>query len=82
MNYLETLLLIESRHETILAQDIHSLVTNQHRYLRGFDTPESAWQEDQEPGAPEKRHGRGGEYWVWKRQELLPDPPAQFPKGT
>jgi hypothetical protein len=82
MTYLETLLLIESRGEKHLSADTRFIITDKHRYIRGLDTPESAWQEDPEPGAPERRYGRGGEYWVWKREELLPDPPAQFPEGT
>ncbi len=82
MTYIETLTLIQERKEKVLSQDTRFLITDQHRYVREIDTPESAWHEDTEPGKPEKKFGRGGEYWVWKRDELLPDPTVQFPEGT
>ena len=81
MNFLEVLILIQGRGEKILAQDVNPLITDKHRYLRAQETA-SPWKQDLEPGAPEKRWGKGGEYWVWKRKEELPDPPAQFPEGT
>lgn len=82
MTYMEILMLVQERGEHILGQDTRSLFTDKHRYLRDLDTPETAWREDPEKGAPEKRYGRSGSHYVWKREELLPDPPAQFPEGT
>jgi hypothetical protein len=82
MTYVEVLSLITERGETILAQDVRTLITDQHRYLRALDAPEAAWQEDTEPGSPKQVYGKGGSVWVWKREELLPDPPTQFPEGT
>ena len=66
MNYSETLLLIEERQEKILAQDLRSLVTNSHRYLRGSD---GVWFQDEVPGSPEKKYTREGEIYYWKRAE-------------
>jgi hypothetical protein len=82
MTYIEMLLLIQERAEKSLAADTRFIITDKHRYVRDIDGGESPWQQDKEPGAPERRQGRGGEYWVWKREEILPDPPAQFPEGT
>jgi hypothetical protein len=82
MNYLETLLLIQEREEKYLASDTRSIITDKHRYVRGLDAPESAWREDTEPGKPEKRFGRGGEYWVWKRDDAPDDKPMILPEGT
>jgi hypothetical protein len=65
VNYSETLLLIEDRQEKILAQDIRSLITNCHRYLRGIN---GEWSQDLEPGAPEEKYTRGGVVWIWKRE--------------
>jgi len=81
MTYLETLLLIDSRQEKVLAQESRFLITNAHRYIRQLDTAEDAWIEDTEPGAPEKKFGKGGEFWAWRRQEL-DDKPLQLPEGT
>jgi hypothetical protein len=69
MTYIETLLLIQERGETVLNQDVRALITNQHRYIREIDQAESCWREDNEPGAPERHFGRGGEYYIWKRTE-------------
>jgi hypothetical protein len=46
MTYAEILMLTVERNETILNQDLSSVITNSHRYLRGLDDPESAWKED------------------------------------
>lgn len=82
MNYVDVLLLIESRGEKTLAQDTRAVITNVHRYTRGLDTDEGAWMEDMEPGAPEKKMGRGGAYYVWKREEAADDKPLVLPEGT
>jgi hypothetical protein len=68
MTYIEMLLRIEERQERTLAHNVHSVITDKHRYLR----VDGAWVEDTEEGAPEKRVGRGGEFYVWVR----PEPPA------
>jgi hypothetical protein len=72
MTYIEVLLLTQERGERILAQGLRDVITDAHRYLRGLDEPADAWKEDTEPGAPEKRWGKSGEYFVWKREELPP----------
>ena len=82
MTYLEMTELIIQRGEKVLANDVRSMITDQHRYLRTLDGGESPWQQDMEPGAPERKYGKSGEYFIWKRQEELPDPPVQFPEGT
>ena len=65
MNYMQTLTLIEESGETILAQDIRSLITNKHRYI----SQAGVWNQDKEPGSPEKKQTRGGIVWIWKRTE-------------
>lgn len=82
MTFLELLLLIEERGEKVLGAELNAMFTQQHRYLRELDTSDSSWKEDTEPGRPEKRWGRGGEYYIWKRDEAPDDKPAQFPEGT
>ena len=82
MTYLETLLLIDSRKEITLTQETRFIITNIHRYVRQLDTAEDAWMEDAQPGAPEKKFGRGGMYWAWKRQELPDDKPLVLPEGV
>jgi hypothetical protein len=72
MTFLEVLLLTQTNGETILNQDTRFIITNKHRYLRGLNEPEDAWKEDVEPGAPEQTWGRGGSFYIWKRQELPP----------
>jgi hypothetical protein len=72
MTYLEVLLLTQERGEHILAQGLRDVITDAHRYLRQLDDAESAWKEDTEPGAPEKKWGKSGPYYIWKREELPP----------
>lgn len=81
MTFVETILLIQQRGEKTLGSDTRFIITDKHRYMRGLDNPESAWKEDTEPGAPERAVGRGGEYYIWKRQEL-DDKPIILPEGT
>lgn len=64
MTYLDVLMLAQERGEHFLNQDSDSLITNKHRYFRQEDNGE--WMEDKEPGAPEARWGRGGQYYAWK----------------
>lgn len=71
MTYIELLLFVQERGEKILGQDIRSLITDKHRYIR--DLEQESWFEDKEPGSPEKHTTRSGEIWVWKRQELPPE---------
>ena len=61
MTYLELLGLIEERKETTLAQDIRSIITDKHRYIRDIN-----WQEDTEEGYPDKRYDRSGVKYVWQ----------------
>jgi hypothetical protein len=65
MDYLETLLLIEERQESILAQDIRTLITTKHRYFR----TEGVWSEDMYPGMPVEKYTKGGMIYVWNRLE-------------
>lgn len=65
MNYLQLLLLIEQNKEKHLASDSRSIITDKHRYIK--EVSSGSWYEDKEPGMPERRHGRGGEYYVWLR---------------
>jgi hypothetical protein len=78
MTYIEMLLLIEEKQEHTLAHNVSSLITEKRRYLRADD---ATWAEDAEPGAPERRVGRGGEYFVWVRPEL-PLPEGLLSKET
>jgi hypothetical protein len=61
MTYLEIILLIQERKETVLTEEVSSVITNSHHYIR----QSGEWVEDMEPGAPEKHFGRSGEYYVW-----------------
>jgi hypothetical protein len=65
MNYLDTLLLIEERSESILAQDIRTLITTKHRYLR----TDGVWLEDLDHGMPVEKYTKGGMIYVWNRLE-------------
>lgn len=69
MTFLEVILLIQQRGEKTLTHESRFLITETRRYIRDFDGGESPWREDLEPGKPEKMYGRGGEYYVWKRDE-------------
>lgn len=69
MTYVEVLLLIQKREETVLTQETQYIISNKHRYLRSVDVLD--WQEDAEPGVPELHFGRGGSYYIWKRDETL-----------
>ena len=81
MTYIEMLLMVEQSGEATLAQDVRFLITEKHRYIRQLDTPEDAWTQDTEPGAPVEKYTRSGLEWIWKRQEL-PETPLPLPEGT
>jgi hypothetical protein len=66
LTYIEMLLLIEEKKERTLAHNVNSLITEKRRYLRADD---ASWAEDAIAGAPERRVGRGGEFYVWVRAE-------------
>lgn len=65
MTYIEMILLLEGRGEKTLSQDISSLITNKHRFLRS----QEGWSEDMVPGFPESRQAKGGTVWIWKNKE-------------
>jgi hypothetical protein len=73
MTYLDILLLIEERKERALAQEPRFIITDKHRYIRQLDDPESAWQQDMEPGAPKEMYGKSGKYFIWEKTELPPE---------
>jgi hypothetical protein len=81
MTFIETLLHIQSQGDNVLANDLNSIITKHHRYIR-VRGDVSNWVEDTLPGAPLKQYGRGGEYYVWQRKEEADDKPASFPEGT
>lgn len=72
MTYVEILLFIQGQGDNVLAQGINDIITKHRRYLR-VPGEVSSWKEDTEPGAPEEKFGRGGKYYIWKREELPPE---------
>jgi hypothetical protein len=66
MNYIELLDLIEERKETTLTQNVRSIITDKHHYIKQID-----WEEDTEPGQPVSHYDRSGLKWAWKSG--LPD---------
>lgn len=73
MTWLEMYQLIGERAEKVLSNETRFVITDKHRYIRVPESLVSNWREDTEPGAPERKLGRGGEYYVWRREEELPD---------
>lgn len=65
MTFVETLLLIEERKETILFQDSTQLITAQHRYHR----IDNNWTENATPGIATPHYGKEGMFYSWQTIE-------------
>jgi hypothetical protein len=65
MTFCELLLLLQERKERILKQDPHSIITQQHLYLRN----QEGWAESPIAGSAQSKYGKSGEIWFWQPKE-------------